>query len=79
MRGITLKTYRLGNIVVELRRKDKGARGVFDYYVINRLYTENKTRRIEKTKLYTKADMRDLMCLLMILNANVVEIEETNQ
>lgn len=72
----TIKTYRVGNCVVDLRRKEKGKLGISDKYYIKRLYINANSGKEEYTQTFTREDMRDMLCLITVLIAQTVEITD---
>ena len=72
----TIKSYRVGNCVVDLRRKEKGKLGISDMYYIKRMYKNAGTGKEEFTQTFTREDMRDMLCLITVLIAQTVEITD---
>jgi len=78
-RSKLIKSYRVGNVVAELKRKEMGNKGVLDSYYLYRLYVSAKSKETSKVGTYSRADIRDLMSLLIVLNANIVEITDNRE
>lgn len=76
-RSVVLKSYRVGNVVVELKRSDRGGKkGIVDFYDIYRLYVKTGTGMVEKIRTFGGRDMRDLLSLMIVLTANTIDIKE---
>ena len=75
-KSVLIRTYRLGNVEVELRRSFSGKKGRIDFFRISRYYIKADTKEVQKTGTLLKEDLRDLSVLLLKLNSMHVEIEE---
>jgi len=75
-KSIIIKTYRVGNVEIEVRRSIRGNTGVVDFFRMNRYYVKLSTNSVEKTGTFLKDDLRDLSTLLLKLNSEYIEVEE---